>query len=257
MLEVLEDSSLREIRSITHGFFTRKGGVSTGVHASLSCAYVSDDHLDNVRENTRLVADYFDYSFESLISVKNVHGNTAIIVDKIWDEASRPMADALVTDRPNIILGSDSADCPIVLFADSQAHVIGLAHAGWRGAIGGVIKSTIEKMVALGANPSHISAAISPCIAQQSYEVGIEFYQQFLAHDQHHRQYFKEGNRAKHFQFDLLGFVKGRLLKLDLKLLSDEVAFDTFSDERFFSCRRAFKKGDTSFGGHFSCIFLS
>ncbi|MBI5346908.1 MAG: peptidoglycan editing factor PgeF [Chlamydiae bacterium] len=257
MLEVLEDTKLKKLKMVQHGFFTRLGGVSSGVFTSLNCSYASKDNPDDVRENRRLVTSYFGFSLDSLVTVKNMHSNQAVIVDKAWPEELKPMADAMVTNLPKIILGTDSADCPIILLADSQAKVIGLSHAGWRGAKGGIIESTIEKMLSLGADPFHIIAAISPCIGQNSYEVGYEFYQQFLDEDLNNQRYFKEAKKMKHFFFDLIGFVKGRLFKLNIKTVSSEVAFDTCLDEkRFFSCRRSTQKGESFFGGHFSCIFM-
>lgn len=256
MLEVLEDSILKKQRMVRHGFFTRLGGISTGIYASLNCAYASEDSPDNVQENRRRVTSYFGYPLDLLVTVKNTHSNKTVIIEKPWSENLKPIADAMVTNQPKIILGSDSADCPIILFADSHAKVIGLSHAGWRGAKSGIIESTVEKMISLGSNPSDIVAAISPCIGQNSYEVGDEFYQQFFDEDKNNQSYFKNAQKTKHFLFDLLGYVKGRLFKLNINLVSSEVAFDTYLDERFFSCRRSTKKGESSFGGHFSCIFM-
>ena len=161
-LEIIHDSSFKKLRTIQHGFFTRSGGVSTGIYSSLNCAYPSNDDPENVRENRRRVMRYFGYSLESLVTVKNTHSNIAVIVDQPWHEQEKPEADGLVTSLPNIVLGSDSADCPIILFADTQSGVIGLAHAGWRGAKSGIIEKTIEQMILLGAKNQHIIAAMSP-----------------------------------------------------------------------------------------------
>ncbi|NNM43092.1 MAG: peptidoglycan editing factor PgeF [Chlamydiae bacterium] len=257
MLEVLEDPFLKKIEIVGHGFFTREGGVSLGVHGSLNCAYPTSDNSDNVRENRRLAMSYFGYPLESLASVRNVHGNTVVVVDKLWDENQKPLADGMVTKKAGIILGSDSADCPIVLFADEQAKVIGLAHAGWRGAIKGVIEATVEQMVSIGATHEHISAAISPCIAQNSYEVSLEFFEQFIDQDVGNKSYFTNSTKANHFLFDLLGYVKNRLYRVNVKVVSSEVAFDTYSDERrFYSCRRATHRAEKCFGGQLSCIYL-
>ena len=189
-------------------FFTHEEGVSCGVHGSLNCAYLTSDSSENVRENRRRAMSYLGCPLEPLASVRNVHGNTVVVVEALWDENQKPIADGMVTKKAGIILGSDSADCPIVLFADEQAKEIGLAHAGWRGAIKGVIEVTVEKMVSIGAKQDHISAAISPCIAHDSYEIGLEFYEQFLDQDVGNKGCFKNSTKVNHFLFDLLGYVK-------------------------------------------------
>jgi len=257
MIEILEDPTLKKLNFIRHGFFTRLGGVSTGIHASLNCAHPSNDEPSNVRENRQRAMLHLGHTLESLVTVRSIHSNTAIIVDKPWQEQNKPEADAIVTKLPQIVLGSDSADCPIILFADNHAKIIGLAHAGWRGARSGIIEATIEKMLLLGGKCAHIAAAISPCIAQNSYEVSAEFQQQFLEDDSYNQHYFKNSHKQNRFLFDLLGYVKNRLAKLNLKSVSSEVAIDTYSnEEKFFSCRRAFHKGEEWFGGHLSCISI-
>lgn len=256
MLEVLQDSTLKNIELIDHGFFTRQGGVSTGWYESLNCAYASDDNPDNVRENRRRAMSHFNFSLESLVSVHNVHSNHAIIIEQPMLKHLRPHADAMVTKLSQIVLGSDSADCPIILFADSIAGVIGLAHAGWRGSKSGIIEATVEKMIFLGAKPEHIQAAISPCITKKSYEVSMEFYQEFLDENAQNKEFFTNSIKLNHFYFDLLSYVKSRLNALNLKSVSSEVSFDTYSDERFYSCRRATHRGETSFGGQLSCIYI-
>lgn len=257
MLEVIEDLTLKNLNGIKHGFFTRAGGVSTGIYSSLNCAFPSNDHPDNVRENRRRAMAHLRYSLESLITVRNIHSNKATIVEQPWNEDKKPEADAMVTKLSGIVLGSDSADCPIILFADDVTGIIGLAHAGWRGAKAGIIENTVEKMLLLGAKHHQISAAISPCIAQNSYEVSQEFQQQFLKENSSNSNYFISSNKENYFLFDLLGYVKNRLLRLNLNVVSSEVAFDTYSDERrFFSCRRAAHRNEPWFGGHFSCIAL-
>ncbi|HSW69442.1 MAG TPA: peptidoglycan editing factor PgeF [Gammaproteobacteria bacterium] len=257
MLEVIEDASLKKSGAIKHAFFTRVGGVSAGIYSSLNCAFASNDHADNIRENRRRAVAQFEYPLESLITVRNIHSNRAIIIEQSWSEDKKPEADAMVTKLSKIVLGSDSADCPIILFADDMAGVIGLAHAGWRGAKAGIIENTVEQMLLLGAKPRQISAAVSPCIAQCSYEVSQEFQQQFLKESLLNRDYFISSNRENHFLFDLLGYVKNRLFQLNLRSVSSEVAFDTYSDEkRFFSCRRALHRSEPCFGGHLSCISL-
>lgn len=256
MLEVIQDPSFKKIKSIEHGFFTRNGGVSIGQYESLNCAYASLDDPDNVRENRRRAMSYFNKNLDALVTVKNTHSNKVVVVENPWLEQHKPEADGMVTSLPHIVLGTDTADCPAVLFADAQAKVIGLAHAGWKGARNGIVDETIKKMILLGAKPSQISAAISPCIAQDSYEISLEFYEDFLSENKANEIYFKCANRPNHFFFDLLGYVRNQLLRLGLNSVSTEVAFDTYTDKRFFSCRRTKHAGEGEFGGHFSCISI-
>lgn len=255
-LLALEAPSLKKLSSIQHAFFTRQGGVSEGCHASLNCAYFSKDDPKKVRENRRRITSYFGCSFESLMTVKNIHSNKCMLIEHPWLEHERPEADAMVTKQKKIILGTDTADCPAVLFADIHAGVIGLAHAGWKGAKNGVLESTVKVMVNAGAKPCNIVAAISPCIVQSSYEVSKYFYHDFTNDNVEYQQYFKNANKLEHYMFDLPGYVTGRLNSLNLKSI-ESIGLDTYNDERFFSCRRAFHRGEDDFGGHFSCIFLT
>jgi len=258
MIEVIQDPALAKLKIIQHGFFTRLGGISTGCYKSLNCASASADSFENVIENKRRALNYFDLSLNLLATVNNIHSNRALIVEQPWLEEQKPQADAMVTNQARIILASDSADCPIILFADNISNVIGLAHAGWRGAKNGIIEATIKKMISLGAKHQNISAAISPCIAQDSYEVDLEFYQCFLSDSLNNRYYFKSSSNTNHFLFDLLAYVKNRLSQLNLKYVSSEVSFDTYkNEEKFFSCRRAKHTGDKDFGGHLSCIYIN
>ncbi|KTD03669.1 peptidoglycan editing factor PgeF [Legionella feeleii] len=254
-LEALHEPTLKQLSSIKHAFFTRRGGVSEGRYSSLNCAYGSDDEPGRVEENRRRITTFLGYPLTSLVTVKNVHGNKAVIVNEHWPENETIEADAMVTKQKNILLGSDSADCPIVLFADEQAGVIGLAHAGWRGAKAGVLQSTIHKMEELGASPKRVVAAISPCIAQASYEVSHDFYEAFIQDNQDNLRYFKSAEKLNHFLFDLPGFVERCLVNLHLKSIG-QMGIDTYTDKRFFSCRRAYHAGEDDFGGNFSCILL-
>ncbi|HHF7349782.1 TPA: peptidoglycan editing factor PgeF [Legionella feeleii] len=254
-LEALQEPTLKQLSTIKHAFFTRRGGVSEGRYSSLNCAYGSDDEPGRVEENRRRITTFLGYPLTSLVTVKNVHGNKAVIVNEHWPENETIEADAMVTKQKNILLGSDSADCPIVLFADEQAGVIGLAHAGWRGAKAGVLQSTIHKMEELGASPKRVVAAISPCIAQASYEVSHDFYEAFIQDNQDNLRYFKSAEKLNHFLFDLPGFVERCLVNLRLKSIG-QMGIDTYTDKRFFSCRRAYHAGEDDFGGNFSCILL-
>ncbi len=256
MLENLKDPILENLSSIEHGFFTRQGGVSVGVYASLNCSFAGMDSPDNVRENRRRITTYFHQPYESLVTVENEHGNEVVVVKSLWHDSKQPIGDGMVTNQKNIILGTDTADCPSVLFADDKASVIGLCHAGWKGAKKGIIAQTLSKMVLLGAKTENICAAIGPCIAQASYEVSNEFYQLFLNENMDYQSLFIPSSKSEHFLFDLRQFVKNQLLALNLKHVSTNL-IDTYSDEkRFFSYRRTTHRKETDFGGHFSCILL-
>lgn len=256
MLEVITAPSLENIPIIKHGFFTRKGGVSTGVYASLNCCYAGKDCPDLVRENRCRITSHFNQPFESLVSVKNVHGNEVVIVEKPWLEHLWPQADAMVTKEKNLILGADTADCACVLFADEKHQIIGLCHAGWRGAKSGIIAATIEKMIYLGARRENITAVIGPCISQDSYEVDLHFYQQFLEDEPENTFYFKPSSKAQHFLFDLRHFVQNQLLQLQLGDVS-AIELDTYTnEEQFFSYRRTTHRQESDFGGHFAAIYL-
>lgn len=254
-LKALEEPTLKEVSFIRHGFFNRQGGVSEGCYASLNCAYASNDDPLRVRENRRRITSYFGYPPESLVTVKNIHSNRVMVVDRLWIEHEKPEADAMVTKQKDIMLGSDSADCPIILFADVKDGVIGLAHAGWRGAISGVIEMTVRQMEVLGAHLNNIVAAIGPCIAQASYEVQKEFYRRFINLNSTNQCYFQKSNKLNCYKFDLRGYVSDRLVCLGLKSINC-VDIDTYSDEQFFSCRRSYHQGESDFGGHFSCIYM-
>ena len=208
MIKVIENTDLKNLEIIQHGFFTRHGGISKGYYASLNCAYACKDELGNVFENRRRVAQYFGYPIELLVTTKNVHGNNVVIIDQPSRKFLNVEADAMVTKQNRIMLGSDSADCPIVLFVDNEACIIGLAHAGWRSAKSGIIEATVDKMIRLGAKPYHITVAISPCINQNSYEIDHGFYQQFINENPINQKYFIESKKTNHFFFNLLSFKK-------------------------------------------------
>ena len=255
LLVALEDPTLKRLQSIRHAFFTRDGGVSEGRYTSLNCAYASQDDPAKVCENRNRAISHLECSLESLVTVKNIHSNKVVVVDQHWSKHVMHEADAMVTNQKEVILGSDSADCPIVLFADELAGVIGLAHAGWRGVKNGVLESTVLQMTNLGAAPSNIVAVIGPCITQVSYEVSDDFYQQFVSDDVDNHCHFLNAEKSNHFMFDLPGYVENSLSRLSLKSIR-QTGIDTDSDERFFSCRRSYHHGDDDFGGHLSCIYM-
>ncbi len=256
MLNALQDPLFLAYPCLRHGFFTRQGGISQGNYASLNCSYKSHDNPAAVTENNRRVLAHFNLPLEALLTVENTHGNTAVIVERPWIQTQRPKADALVTQKPGILLGSTSADCVTVLLCDPLAKVVGIAHAGWRGARNGILESTLSQMVRLGAKPNHIIASLSPSIAQASYEVSADFYQDFCQITPENARFFKPGASTSHRLFDLPGYVKSRLSALQLADISTACTFDTYTDPRFFSCRRAAHQGESDFGGHLACIGL-
>ncbi len=194
-----------------HGFFTRRGGVSEGPFASLNCSLSGRDVRHSVLENRARAAQALGADPGSLVGLTQVHSATAVRVEAPWIPGAGPRADAAVTDRPGIALGIVTADCAPVLFADATAGVIGAAHAGWRGAVAGVLEATLAAMVALGAEPSRVSAAIGPCIGQASYEIAADLRDAVLARDHGDVRFFSDGVRPERWQFDLGGYCAARL----------------------------------------------
>jgi polyphenol oxidase len=224
--------------AVPHGFFTRRGGVSAGPFASLNCSLSSPDDPDHVRRNRALVAERMALPPEALLGLKQVHGDRVITVTEPWETGAGAAADAMVTDRPGVALGIITADCAPVLFADSVAGVIGGAHAGWRGAVGGVLEATLSAMEALGANRGRVAAVVGPCIGQDSYEVGPDLRSEVLARYPEDARFFAEGRRVERWQFDLAGYCAARLMAWGVGKVA-VTGHDTLADEsRFFSHRR-------------------
>lgn len=248
-LEILHAESLT---GIPHGFLTRKGGVSTGDVAGLQFGMGADDDPAAVAENRRrAIAALLPDAV--LVMPHQVHSPDAVVVTEPWPQDARPHADAVVTDRPGILLGIVTADCAPILLADREAGVVAAAHAGWRGAQGGVLEATIEAMCSLGAQTHRIAAAIGPCIAQASYEVDAPFRTHFTKEDE---EFFAPG-RADHWQFDLEGYVAKRLVDDGVGHV-ESLGRDTYTDpERFYSFRRATHRGEANYGRQASLIGLA
>lgn len=239
---------------LPHGFLGRRGGVSTGVHAGLNVGVGSEDDAEAVMENRRRAAEAV-LPGADLATVFQVHSPDAVVATKAWPLDARPSADALVTDRPGLLLGILTADCAPVLLADQAAGVVGAAHAGWKGALGGVTDQTIDAMIGLGADRSRIAAAIGPCIARASYEVDADFARRFEAADPANERFFSPG-RPQHFQFDLEGYVVHRLAAAGITKVT-ALGLDTYSDaQRFYSFRRATHQGEPGYGRQISLIGL-
>lgn len=239
---------------IRHGFFTRQGGVSEGIYASLNVGIGSQDKPGNVLENRRRVAAWFGQPLERLATVHQVHSPDVIVMDDTFD-GTRPQADALVTSTPGLVLGVLAADCGPLLFADPQARVIGAAHAGWKGALYGVAENTIATMVALGAQVDRIVAALGPSIGPESYEVGPEYVARFMAEDEaRYAPFFTPSQKPGHCMFDLPGLTTQRLL--DAGIQAENLKIDTYADKRFFSYRRTTHAGEPDYGRQISAIAI-
>lgn len=240
---------------VPHGFFTRAGGVSAGRFASLNCSLSGRDDADAVRENRARAAAALDLPPAALVGLTQVHGIAVAEVTEPWPEGDRPQADAMVTDRPGLLLGIVTGDCAPVLFADARAGVVGAAHAGWRGAVSGVLEATIAAMERLGARRGDIAAAIGPCIAQPSYEVGPDLRDAVLARDAADARFFVAGRREDRWWFDLPGYCLARLGAAGITAAS--IGRDTLAEEEsFFSHRRSTLAGGGPIGHQLSAIAL-
>lgn len=249
-LEILTSDSLSALR---HGFFTRRGGASSGVFAGLNCGTGSSDQSEIVAINRRRVAEAMGVTPETLIGVHQVHSADVVEVTGLLDP--RPRADAMVTNQPGLALSVLTADCQPVLFADAEAGVIGAAHAGWRGALDGILGNTVEAMEALGAQRARIVAVIGPSISQRAYEVGPEFLDAFLAEDQSFARYFAQGEGDR-MHFDLPGFGLNRLRAAGVGQ-AEWTRHCTYHDpDRFYSYRRTTHAKEADYGRLISAIVL-
>jgi YfiH family protein len=253
---MIQAQTLADLDGVQHRFFTRRGGVSAGLYSSLNCGYGSGDSPDNVRENRRRVAATFALGEADLLTLHQIHSTEVLtIADQRWTSPGAPRADGLVSDRPGVVLGVMAADCAPVLLADGAAGVIGAAHAGWRGALGGVVEATIAAMERLGARRERLHAAIGPCIGRDSYEVGPEFPAPFLAQDEANKAFFRTAARAGHFLFDLAGYLERRIARAGVA--ASATGHDTLaSTDDFFSYRRNTLSGMHDYGRGLSAITL-
>lgn len=255
MTEPVEIVRADALTGIAHGFLGRKGGVSTGAMAGLDMGRRNQAPTPELIENRKRALAAVAPGTE-LLTLYQVHSADAVTVLEPWDDELRPHADALVTNRPGLTLGILTADCAPVLFADREAGVIGAAHAGWKGAIGGVTDSTIAAMEALGARREHIAAAVGPCIARASYEVDEGFRTRFAEFDPANDRFFTPG-REGHHQFDLEAYVVHRLAAAGLRTV-EALGEDTYSQpDRFYSFRRATHRSEPDYGRQISLISLT
>jgi YfiH family protein len=246
---------LSAIPGLRHAFFTRDGGVSGGIYGGLNGGLGSNDDPKHVAENRRRMAEQMGVAPDRFLSVHQVHSPDAVVANGPWDGPARPRADAMVTRTEGIAIGVTAADCGPILLVDPNARVIGAAHAGWKGALTGILESTIETMEKLGAERSRMVAAIGPLIRQHSYEVGGEFVERFIDADADNAVFFIPSTREGHSMFDLAGYIRMRLENAGV-LMIDDLRVDTYSDERFYSYRRSVHRKEPDYGRHVHAIAL-
>ncbi|WP_026380961.1 peptidoglycan editing factor PgeF [Afifella pfennigii] len=241
---------------VRHAFFTREGGVSGGIYGSLNTGLGSADARDAVLENRARACRHLGAAAEALATPHQVHSADAFAVRDVWAPGKGPRGDALVTDRPGIVIGVGTADCGPVLFADPQAGVIGAAHAGWKGALTGVLEATLSAMEALGARRERIIAVLGPTISAASYEVGAEFAARFCDQAPENQRFFQPATRQGHAMFDLPAYIRQRLVAAGTGTVAD-LGICTYREEaKFFSYRRATHRGETDYGRLLSAITL-
>ena len=246
---------LSAVPGLRHAFFSRDGGVSGGIYASLNGGIGSNDDPASVAENRRRMAEQIGVTPDHLLTLFQVHSPDVMVASAPWDAALRPRADAIVTRAQGLAIGVTAADCGPILFVDPNARVIGAAHAGWKGALTGIVESTVDAMEGLGAERAGIVAAIGPLIRQPSYEVGNEFVERFVDADAENVLFFLPASREGHAMFDLAGFIRMRLENAGVSVI-DDIGVDTYSDERFFSYRRSVHRKEPDYGRHVHAIML-
>lgn len=254
---MLQAPSLATQKGIRHAFFTRAGGVSKGVYASLNGGVGSRDQREHVVENRARMAAALGVRADRLLTPYQIHSPDVVAIMEPWPAGERPRADAVVTTMPGLAIGVSTADCGPLLFADSEAGVVGAAHAGWRGALTGVIESTITAMERLGAKRGRISAALGPTIRQPNYEVGPEFVGRFLAADPANARFFSPAERDAHSMFDLAGYIAERIARAGVAQFEDLRLCTYAEPERFFSYRRTTRRGEPDYGRHINAIALA
>jgi polyphenol oxidase len=256
---MLASPLLSAVPGLRHAFFTREGGVSGGIYRSLNAGIGSQDDPASVSENRRRMAEQIGVSPRHFLTVHQTHSPDVIVAtapsQQGWQNGSRPKADAIVTRTEGLAIGVTAADCGPILLADPKARVIGAAHAGWKGALTGILESTVDTMEELGAERSGMVAAIGPLIRQHSYEVGGEFIERFMQADAENALFFVPAAREGHAMFDLAGFIRMRLENAGV-LMIDDIGADTYSDDRFFSYRRSVHRQEPDYGRHVHAIAL-
>jgi polyphenol oxidase len=257
MLNPLHAAGLSSLPHIRHGFFTREGGVSTGIYAGLNCGFGSNDDPHHVEENRARVARHLGSSTPRVLTLHQIHSALAVEVTGDIERAHLPKADAAVTRTRGLVIGTLAADCAPVLFADATAQVIGAAHAGWRGAVGGILEATVAAMVHLGARREHIHAAVGPCISAANYEVGPEFERDLVARHPAYAAFFSHVGANGRAHFDLPAFVAMRLRETGIGAIERQTPCTYANESLFFSFRRTTHRKEPDYGRQISAIVLS
>lgn len=247
---------LSDLPGVAHGFFTREGGVSEGIYASLNIGLGSRDDRDRVMANRGRVATALGVAPDRLAMPYQIHSPDVVVVEEAWAPGEGPKADAVVTARPGVAVGVATADCGPILFADARARVVGAAHAGWQGAFHGVIEATVAAMERLGAARGGITAVLGPTISGEAYEVGPEFVDRFVAREAGWARFFRPSERAGHAMFDLPAFIALRLAEAGVGTAGDLALCTYAREERFFSYRRTVHRGEPDYGRLVSAIAL-
>jgi hypothetical protein len=254
---MIEAKTLSKLPGLRHAFFTREGGVSSGVYGTLNGGTGSNDAPDKIAENRARMAAALGVAPSHFVTAHQIHSPDVVVAEAPWPGEARPRADAIVTRTPKLAIGVSTADCGPLLFADSAAGVVGAAHAGWRGALTGVIEATVAAMEKLGAKRARIAAALGPTIRQPNYEVGAEFVARFTAADPANARFFASAAREGHAMFDLTGYIAERVHRAGIDDFED-LSFDTYAEPaRFFSYRRMTKMGEADYGRHINAIALT
>lgn len=256
-LKPVEASCLSSMTGIRYGFFTRRGGVSDGIYASLNCGFGSDDDQTRVAENRSRVAAALGFAETAVSTPYQTHGAVALTISQPLDRENLPKADALVSSTPGVVIGVLTADCCPVLFADAEAGIVAAAHAGWRGAVGGILEATVDEMVRQGARKSAIRAAPGPCINQPSYEVGPDFRAAIIAADADSAAFLGQPEGADKELFDLPGYVGHRLSKLAVGGICSAAVCTYENESEFFSFRRTTHRQEPDYGRQISAIVVA
>lgn len=257
MLQPITAANLATLKGIRHGFFTRPGGVSDGIYAGLNCGLGSSDDSARVLENRRRVSEHLGGAHGSVVTLYQEHGATALAIDGPVDRNNLPKADAVVTSAPGLVIGVLTADCGPLLFADAEGKVVAAAHAGWRGAVGGIIESTISGMERIGAKRSRIAAALGPCINEAAYEVGAEFEADVVARDPAGARFFGRPNADAKPHFDLPGYILNRLHGAGITNIVNEARCTHANESLFFSYRRTTQRKEPDYGRQISAIVVA
>ena len=247
---------LSKFKNLKHCFFSRKNGFSKGVYESLNCGIGSNDKKENVIKNLEFVSNKIGCKKEFLITLNQTHSNKVVYFEKESDVKNKINADAIVCKIKNLAIGILTADCAPILFYDTQKKIIGCAHSGWKGALNGIIQNTVKKFNELGSNNNNLVVVIGPCIKEENYQVGQEFYNNFIVHDKKNEVFFKKTNNQK-FTFDLRGFINNEITNLNIKNV-ENIEKDTFSEvKNFYSYRRSLINREKDYGRCISVILMT